>query len=145
MPRTTTTRTAGSAGAAGPRPAAKLASDIAILVHAGAVSGGEPALEVGRGEGLKLSPRKWAEGEGDLKVLVREELAPQDAETREAVLERLAASTAIQGDSSFELSASLYGIREVLRERLPRCEVSESQPAGLAVGEILAVDERSFW
>ncbi len=42
-------------------------------------------------------------------------------------------------------SASLYGIREVLRERLPRCEVSESQPAGLAVGEILAVDERSFW
>jgi O-antigen biosynthesis protein len=145
MPRTTTTRTAGRAGAAGPRRAAKLASDIAILVHAGAASGGEPALEVGRVEGLELSPRKWAEVEGDLKVLVREELAPHDAETREAVLEQLAASTAIQGDSSFELSASLYGIREVLRERLPRCEVNESQPAGLAVGEILAVDERSFW
>lgn len=145
MPRTTTTRSAGSAGAAGPRRAAKLASDIAILVHAGAASGGEPALEVGRVEGLELSPRKWAEVEGDLKVLVREELAPHDAETREAMLERLAASTVIQGDSSFELSASLYGIREVLRERLPRCEVSESQPAGLAVGEILAVDECSFW
>jgi GT2 family glycosyltransferase len=140
MPRTTTTATA----AAGPRRAAKLASDIAILVHSGA-SGGEPGFEVGRVEGLELSPRQWAEVEGDLKVLVREELAPHDAETREALLERLAASTAIEGDSSFELSASLYGIREVLRERLPRCEVSESQPAGLAVGEILAIDERSFW
>lgn len=144
MPRTTTTATVAGARAAGPRRAAKLASDIAILVHSGA-SGGEPALEVGRVEGLELSPRQWAEVEGDLKVLVREELAPHDAETREAVLERLAASTAIEGDSSFELSASLYGIREVLRERLPRCEVSESQPAGLAVGEILAVDECSFW
>ena len=51
MPRTTT-RTARSAGAAGPRRAAKLASDIAILVHAGAASGGEPPLEVGRVEGL---------------------------------------------------------------------------------------------
>jgi GT2 family glycosyltransferase len=144
MPRTIATTAAG-ANSAGPRRAAKLASDIAILVHDGAAAGGEPTLEVGRVDGLELSPRQWDEVEDDLKVLVREELAPHDAETREAVLERLATSTAIEGDSSFELSASLYGIREVLRERLPRCEVSESQPAGLAVGEILAIDERSFW
>jgi GT2 family glycosyltransferase len=142
--KTKTKTTAVSAGAGGPRRAAKLASDIAILVRGGP-AGAEPALEVDRVEGLKLSPRQWEEVEGDLKVLVREELAPHDAGTREAVLETLAASTSLQGSSSFELSASLYGIREVLRERLPRCEVSESQPAGLAVGEILAVDERSFW
>jgi GT2 family glycosyltransferase len=142
MSRTTINKTARTTG---PRRAARLASDIAILVHSGAASGAEPALEVGRVDGLELTPGQWAEVEGDLKVLVREELAPHDAEAREAVLERLAAATAIEGDSSFELSASLYGIREVLRERLPRCEVSESQPAGLAVGEIFAIDERSFW
>ncbi len=141
MPKTKTKTTATRT----PRRAAKLASDIALLVHADPGPGGEPALEVGPVAGLELSPRQWAAAEGDLKVLVREELAPHDAETREAVLERLAASTVIGGGSSFELSASLYGIREVLRERLPRCEVSETQPAGLAVAEILAIDERSFW
>ena len=36
-------------------------------------------------------------------------------------------------------------MREVLRERLPRCAVSEARPAGLAVERILAIDERSFW
>ena len=145
MPKTKAKTTVGGAGAAGPRRAARLAADIALLVHADPGPGGGPALEVGPVEGLELSPRQWAQAEGDLKVLVREELAPHDAETREAVLERLAASTAIGGGSCFELSAALYGIREVLRERLPRCEVSETQPAGLAVGEILAIDERSFW
>jgi GT2 family glycosyltransferase len=146
MPKTKTKRsTASRAAVAGPRRAAKLAADVALVVHAEPGPGGELALEVGPVEGLELTPRQWARVEGDLKVLVREELAPHDSETRGAVLERLAAATAIGGGSAFELSASLYGIREVLRERLPRCEVCESQPAGIAVAEILAIDERSFW
>jgi len=61
------------------------------------------------------------------------------------VLEQLAAATALGDAPSLELSASLHGIREVLRERLPRCAVKEEHPVGLAVEEILAVDERSFW
>ena len=44
-----------------------------------------------------------------------------------------------------ELSGSLYEIREVLRERLPACAVHARQPAGLAVEQILSIDERSFW
>ena len=35
-----------------------------------------------------------------------------------------------RASSSFELSASLYAIREVLRERLPRCAVSEDAAGG---------------
>jgi GT2 family glycosyltransferase len=138
-------RANGSAAAAAPRRAAKLAPDVAILVRESELAGGEPAVEVGQVDGLDLSPRQWEEAEVDLRVLVREELAPHDAETREAVLEKLAASTALEGGSSFELSASLYGIREVLRERLPRCAVKEEHPAGIAVEEVLAVDGRSFW
>jgi GT2 family glycosyltransferase len=122
---------------------AKLAADIAILVREG--SGDAPLVEIGQVDRLKLSTRQWQEVESDLKALVREELAPHDAETREAVLQQLAAATALEGNSAFELSASLYGIREVLRERLPRCAVKEEHPAGLAVEEVLAVDEDSFW
>jgi len=148
MSKTTTgarTRSNRRGSAAEPRRAAKLAADIAILVREGGSNGEAPVVEVGQVDGLGLSPRQWQEVEGDLKALVREELAPHDAETREAVLEQLAAATALEGSSALELSASLYGIREVLRERLPRCAVKEEHPAGLAVEEVLAVDDDSFW
>jgi GT2 family glycosyltransferase len=122
--------------------AAKLGSELVILVGAdepgiaGAVS---PAVEVvgaDEVEDLELM---------DLKSLVRERLAPLDREAREAILAMLAEVAPPQGEASFELSASLYEIREVLRERLPRCVVSEEQRAGLAVERILAVDDDSFW
>lgn len=152
MPRTTTSSRSSSrrSGASKRRKvvsprAAKLASDVAILVRPNEAGGEEPFLEVGRIDGLELAPGRWEEVEIDLEVLVREELAPHDAETRKSVLEQLATATAFEGISSFELSASLYGIREVLRERLPRCEVSDDRLVGLAVETVLAVDERSFW
>jgi GT2 family glycosyltransferase len=149
MPKTSTPKkstrrrakkTNGRSAPAAPHRGAKLATDIEILVRNGKKAGAAPAVEVGR----IVSEPKAAETI-ELKRLVREDLAPHDAEAREAVLEKLAASTALEGSSSYELSTTLYGIREVLRERLPRCEVSEEQPAGLAVGEILAVTESSFW
>jgi GT2 family glycosyltransferase len=128
-----------------PRRAALLVADIAIIVREGSPGDERPVVEVAPVDGLGLSPQQWEEVESDLKALVREELAPHDAVTRGEILEELAGSTALEGGSSFELSASLYGIREVLRERLPRCAVKEEHPAGLAVEEILAVDDRSFW
>jgi O-antigen biosynthesis protein len=147
MPRTTSNRrkTGRRRRTASPPRAAKLASDIAIVVHGEAGSEERPVLEIGRIDGLALSAAEWEECEEDLKVLVREELAPHDAATREAMLDQLADATAFEGTSSFELSASLYGVREVLRERLPRCEVSGDRLFGLAVEEILAIDDRSFW
>lgn len=151
MPRTSTRkkpasrrRRAAATVTIAPR-AAKLADDIGIVVYAKRDTEERPEVEVGRLDGLELSAAQWEEAEGDLKALVREELAPHDAEAREELLDQLAVATALEGSSSFELSASLYGIREVLRERLPRCEVSEDRLVGLAVEEIHAIDERSFW
>jgi GT2 family glycosyltransferase len=82
---------------------------------------------------------------GGLKSLLREELAGLEPERREEVLQKLAASPLLEELGSLELSASLHEIREVLRERLPACAVDAHQPVGLAVEQILAIDERSFW
>lgn len=124
---------------------AKLSPEVAILVREGARPGEAPDLEVVPIDEIEVASEQLGEIESDLKRFVREELAPQDAEIRAAVLEQLAAATALGDAASFELSASLYGVREVLRERLPRCTVKEEHPAGLAVEEVLAVDESSFW
>jgi GT2 family glycosyltransferase len=97
------------------------------------------------GASTSVSRARWEEVRGDLKELVREELASLDALERERVLERVVAATAQPGWSSPRLSSSLHGIREVLRERLPRCAVEERQPVGLSVESLLAVDDRSFW
>src|SRR5690242_13233178 len=116
----------------GLRRAARLSSELAILVEAG------EAAVVSWGEVDDLVPV-------ELKTLVREELAPLPRAEREAILARLAEATALGESPSLELSASLHSVREVLRERLPRCAISEERPAGLAVERILAVDERCFW
>jgi len=102
-------------------------------------------LELASGSRIEMPREQWEEVSGELKGLVREELASLDAATRESVLGLLADSTSIGEEPSFELSTSLFGIREVLRERLPRGAVKPEQPAGLAVEQILAVDDRSFW
>jgi O-antigen biosynthesis protein len=142
------------------RRAARLAPDVALLVRDGRrngrarpvevarilddpTSGAGPELTLGSGKRLKIPRERWQEVRGDLKALVREEIAPLDAEVRESLLEELAG--AMESNPSFELSTSLHWVREVLRERLPLCAVSESHPAGLAVEAILAVDENSFW
>lgn len=149
------------------RRAAKIASDMAIVVRNsaqsrsrtkehgaevevarvlnGASRAGGVELLFGSGRRLKVPREQWEEVRGDLKALIRDELAPLDAQAREGVLGTLAESTGLDGLGSFELSRSLYSIREVLRERLPRCAVSEDHPAGIAVEEVLAVDESSFW
>jgi GT2 family glycosyltransferase len=142
-----------------------LSGDVAILVGESSASGrgeaGPPVevaqvldrgsaakaieLELSSGGRIEMPREQWEEVSGELKGLVREELASLDASTRESVLEQLAGSTSIGEEPSFELSTSLFGIREVLRERLPRGAVKPEQPAGLAVEQILAVDDCSFW
>lgn len=151
--------------ASAPARAAELAPDVAIVVlgpeAAGSVNG-KPAIDVARvakgatagepvelllsgGDRLELSAEQWREARGDLKALIRGELAGLDAETRASVLETLAGASGLDGHSSFELSRSLHAIREVLRERLPPCAVEADKPAGLAVEEILAVDDSTIW
>lgn len=105
----------------------------------------EVELAVDNG-GAELRPAKGGEEpEGTLKVLLRDGLAALDAERRTEIVAELAASPVVGEHPSLELSGSLYEIREVLRERLPACAVDARQPVGLAVEQILAIDERSFW
>jgi GT2 family glycosyltransferase len=107
--------------------------------------GRQVTLLFGSGRRVALASEAWDELHGDLKSFVREELAPLDAAAREAVLATAARATAQEGGASLELSRALHAIREVLRERLPRCEVDARQPSGLSVEQILAVDDSSFW
>jgi GT2 family glycosyltransferase len=105
-----------------------------------------PEVELAVGAtGPVLRAAKKGESQGSLKALLRDELAGLDAERRTEVVAELAASEIIAEHPSLELSGSLYEIREVLRERLPACAVDARQPAGLAVEQILSIDERSFW
>lgn len=126
--------------ATGERPSV----DLAWLAK-GASSGDPLQLRLASGDRLELSAEQWEEVRRELKALVREELAPLDAASRETVLTALAQAAAGEDQPSFELSRSLHAIREVLRERLPRCAVNEEQPVGLAVEEILAIDDFTFW
>jgi O-antigen biosynthesis protein len=119
----------------------------AELARVLARSGAEDDVELafGSGKTSKLSLARWQEVAGDVRDLVREELAALDAAARAALLERLVLSSAPPGWSSPQLSAALHAIREVLRERLPRCVVEDRRPAGLSVEALLAVDRSSFW
>jgi O-antigen biosynthesis protein len=145
------------------RRAAALAPEVAIVVWdstgsgsvrlsievarlKGGTSAGEAVeLLLGSGDRVELSGEQWEEVRGELKALVRDELAPLDVEDREAILATLAEAATLEGHSTFELSRSLHAIREVLRERLPRCAVNEEQPLGLAIEEVLSIDDSTFW
>lgn len=110
---------------------ARLSAEVELVVDPGGVE-----LRAAKGE---------EEPEGTLKTLLRDELAGLDAERRTEIIDQLAVSPVLAEHSSSELSGSLYEIREVLRERLPACAVDARQPVGLAVEQILAIDQRSFW
>lgn len=113
------------------RRTALVAADVELVVSDGSVEL-QPAEKIG-------------EPDGQLKELLREELAGLDADRRTEIADELASSSLLEEHGSLQLSGSLYEIREVLRERLPACAVDARQPIGLAVEQILAVDERSFW
>ncbi|MFL5832856.1 MAG: glycosyltransferase family 2 protein [Solirubrobacterales bacterium] len=115
----------------GEESAARLSAEVELAVGAGAT---------------ELRPAKdGEEPAGSLKTLLRDELAALDAARRNEICDELASSPVVAEHHSLELSGSLFEIREVLRERLPACAVDARQPVGLAVEQILAIDDRSFW
>jgi O-antigen biosynthesis protein len=155
------TKRAARRGKAGPviRRAAELPGELAMIVHEQGEPGTAQHVELARlargagedvellfgsGERRQIEAAQWRELRSDLKEIVREELAALDAETRRAVQARLLEQTGGAGLSR-ELSDALHRMREVLRERLPRCAVDARQPVGLSVEQILAVDDASFW
>jgi GT2 family glycosyltransferase len=107
----------------------------------------------------------------DVQTLVRESFAPLDPNERHRVIEFVLDATsvaersrsapmpaqdfvAISGSDSFpdkdlanrlRLSKGLHLIREILRERLPRCELTQRKAQGLAIEALMAIDETSFY
>jgi GT2 family glycosyltransferase len=83
---------------------------------------------------------------GDLQTLLRRSFAPLSPAERERAVELLARSSgSVPAAERAALCARLHSVREALRERLPACVVSETQPHGLHIDRILVVDERSFY
>jgi GT2 family glycosyltransferase len=81
-----------------------------------------------------------------VQTLARQRLAPLDATLRGDVVEfvaRTSGSVPVRERSG--LCERLFHLREALRERLPASVISETQPLGLHLDRILAVDDRSFY
>jgi GT2 family glycosyltransferase len=93
---------------------------------------------------LDLSSADLRAGFTDLKTLVRRGLAPLDAATRTSILECLAQapSESLPDARARELSESLFGLRQGVRERLP---TYGDQNKVFAVTSLMTVDDRSFY
>jgi GT2 family glycosyltransferase len=85
----------------------------------------------------------------DLRTLIRHEFTSLDPHQRSVVVEFLAASAtnADQDDGAnrLRLSRNLNLAREMLRERLPICDLRPNRIEGVAVETVMALDELSFY
>ncbi len=109
--------------------------------------GGEGVLELNVGDAaVDLSAKDLSAAVTDLQTLVRRSLASYDPPERNRVTEFLAATLdSVPRRERAALSPRLNAAREALRERLPACVISENQPRGLHLDQVLAVDDRSFY
>jgi GT2 family glycosyltransferase len=93
-----------------------------------------------------LGPTDLARALTDLQTLVRGSLAWWDRETRTGVMRFLASiATEHEGADGIRLSRNLFVAREVLRAPLAQAAISKTEPQGLHVDTIMAIDERSFY
>jgi len=84
----------------------------------------------------------------DLQTLIRNQFAALDARARNSIVEFIASSSLDAGDDSTDrlrLSRSSSLVRNMLRERLPICELKPSRIEGLAVEALIALDDVSFY
>ena len=84
----------------------------------------------------------------DLQTLIRNQFTALDARARNSIVEFIASSSLDAGDDSTDrlrLSRSSSLVRNMLRERLPICELKPSRIEGLAVEALIALDDVSFY
>ena len=85
----------------------------------------------------------------DLQAFVRRHFAPQGPSQRTHIVDFLAVSSKdAANDNSTErirLSRSLHLVREMLRERLPICELDANRIEGLSLEAVMALDDVSFY
>jgi len=95
-----------------------------------------------------VAPVRVAEIATDLRDLVRGCLTALAPSERHAIIEFMARTTADVGHDRSEqirVSRSLHLIREMLRERLPLCELRPSRAEGLALESLIGVDDDAFY
>jgi GT2 family glycosyltransferase len=100
-------------------------------------------------ETCQVDPSSFALALTDLRTLVREELTALDPHQRGVIVEFLAASAteADQDDGAnrLRLSRNLNLAREMLRERLPICDLRPNRIEAVVVETVMALDELSFY
>jgi hypothetical protein len=132
-------------------PNGRLPSDamrVLVIRLAGSAEGADESVQIEIAESIILVPRSGAGVEDiGLSALLRNRLTGLGPETRERLAEFIAGACApnLEGPGRATLADRLNLIRDTLRERLPICEIREGTPRALAIDDILAVDERSFW
>jgi O-antigen biosynthesis protein len=113
-----------------------------------AVAGHRPALQLAaNGSSVILSPEQLAEVDTDVRTFARNKLSPLDASSRTRLLEFFASACSGErgGSASPTLRRELFGIREMLRERLEPCVVERDEPLCVQVDSLLSIDDTSFW
>lgn len=84
----------------------------------------------------------------DLRTLVRNHFTVLDPGERNSIVELVASNSAnAENDATnrLRLSRSTNLIRDMLRERLPMCELKPNRIEGLAVETVIALDDMSFY
>jgi GT2 family glycosyltransferase len=85
----------------------------------------------------------------DLQAFIRRHFAPQEASQRTHIVDFLALSSKDAANDNWterlRLSRSLHLVREMLRERLPICELDANRIEGLSLEAVMALDDVSFY
>jgi O-antigen biosynthesis protein len=118
-----------------------------LLVAVPGARGGRatPSLVIESG-GDKLPLDALEGATTDLKTFIRRTLAPLEAEQRTIALEFVVSAMSLIPEAErSELSETLHGIREAVRERLPASVVSQTKRHGIHVDRLMAVDDSSFY
>ncbi len=112
-------------------------------------SGQEFRLSLGAGtENWRIEAASMAAMLTDLRTLIRGQFTALGARDRSLVVRFLVSTAAPNGaDLSDHLreSRSLHVVREMLRERLPKCELSANKVEGLSVEALIRLSEADFY
>jgi GT2 family glycosyltransferase len=85
----------------------------------------------------------------DLQAFIRRHFAPLEASQRAHIVSFLALSSEEAASDEWteriRLSRSLHLVREMLRERLPICELDANRIEGLSLEAVMALDKVSFY
>lgn len=99
------------------------------------------------GEEVRFGPGLATAVGVDLRTTVREKLAGREADSREQILNFLAAASGAheRTQDPLGLAKSLFALREGLREPFPRAELRAEVSQALHIGAIARIDDRTFF